>query len=167
MMSVRLNDRDLGTDLNNLRNLDRNSLIQEWRKRFRSSPPKYTSSQFLKLALSYELQCRRSGGLSAEVKRGLRSVLVNGKVVDASNPAPGSSVTPLLSAGTELIREWNGRNYQVQVTDDGFLLDGKKYRSLSAIARKITGARWSGPRFFGLNGNADLNHKSTQSGNMA
>ena len=48
------------------------------------------------------------------------------------------------------MREWNGRMHVVDVTDDGFLFDGKPYRSLSAIARRITGAHWSGPRFFGL-----------------
>lgn len=52
--------------------------------------------------------------------------------------------------GTHLVREWNGRTYQVEVLENGFRLDGKYYRSLSAIARKITGAHWSGPRFFGM-----------------
>lgn len=56
---------------------------------------------------------------------------------------------PLLP-GTRLLREWNGRQHFVDVVDDGFLFDGKAYRSLSAIARRITGAHWSGPRFFGL-----------------
>ena len=55
-----------------------------------------------------------------------------------------------LQPGARLVREWNGRAYIVEVTDDGFLLDDKLYRSLSAIARAITGAHWSGPRFFGL-----------------
>lgn len=55
-----------------------------------------------------------------------------------------------LSAGHHLVREWNGRTYQVEVLDKGFRMDGKTHRSLSAIARKITGAEWSGPRFFGL-----------------
>jgi hypothetical protein len=59
--------------------------------------------------------------------------------------------SPLLSTGTQLVREWNGRPYRVEVTEAGFVLDGKCYSSLSAIAKKITGAHWSGPRFFGLN----------------
>jgi hypothetical protein len=61
---------------------------------------------------------------------------------------PASSLT--LRPGTHLVCEWNGRSYQVEVLDDGFQMDGKSYRSLSAIARKITGAHWSGLRFFGL-----------------
>jgi hypothetical protein len=48
------------------------------------------------------------------------------------------------------MREWNGRTYQVEATKEGYVLDGTTYRSLSAIAKKITGAHWSGPRFFGL-----------------
>lgn len=56
----------------------------------------------------------------------------------------------VLSAGTRLVRDWNGRRHCVDVGDKGFIFDGKTYRSLSAIARKITGAHWSGPRFFGL-----------------
>jgi len=56
----------------------------------------------------------------------------------------------LLSPGVQLVREWNGRTWQVEVLEDGFACRGKTYRSLSAIARMITGTRWSGPRFFGL-----------------
>ncbi|WP_082376880.1 DUF2924 domain-containing protein [Ahrensia marina] len=55
-----------------------------------------------------------------------------------------------IRAGTHLVREWNRRTYQVEALEKGFQLDGKTYRSLSAIAKKITGAHWSGPRFFGL-----------------
>lgn len=66
---------------------------------------------------------------------------------------------PLLSTGTQLVREWNGRPYRVEVTEAGFELDGKCYSSLSAIAKNITGAHWSGPRFFGLN---KANHPTRQ-----
>ena len=57
---------------------------------------------------------------------------------------------PALRPGTRLVREWNGRTHVVDVSEDGFVFDGKTYRSLSAIAKRITGAHWSGPRFFGL-----------------
>lgn len=60
---------------------------------------------------------------------------------------------PSIAAGSRLAREWNGKTHVVDVTDDGFFYAGKTYRSLSAIARAITGARWSGPRFFGLDRN--------------
>ena len=60
--------------------------------------------------------------------------------------APAGSV----SAGTHLVREWNGRTYQVEVIDNGYRFDGKTYPSLTTIAKRITGTHWSGPRFFGL-----------------
>lgn len=55
-----------------------------------------------------------------------------------------------MTSGAQLLREWNGRTYRVIVTDDGYEMDGRTYRSLSAIAKHITGAHWSGPRFFGV-----------------
>ena len=61
-------------------------------------------------------------------------------------PLPAGSV----SAGTHLVREWNGRTYQVEVIDNGYRFDGKTYPSLTTIAKRITGTHWSGPRFFGL-----------------
>ena len=64
-------------------------------------------------------------------------------------PARGGAA-PALAPGSRLIREWRGRTHTVDVLDSGFRCDGKQYRSLSEIARAITGARWSGPRFFGL-----------------
>ena len=65
---------------------------------------------------------------------------------DPSSGAPAESV----SAGTHLVREWNGRTYQVEVIDNGYRFDGKTYPSLTTIAKRITGTHWSGPRFFGL-----------------
>ena len=67
-------------------------------------------------------------------------------MADAKPPKP----TIALSAGARLLREWNGRQYMVEVAERGYVLDGKTFRSLSGIARHITGAHWSGPRFFGL-----------------
>ncbi|MCO5065034.1 MAG: DUF2924 domain-containing protein [Rhizobiaceae bacterium] len=70
---------------------------------------------------------------------------------ERSPPYPTSPVERrLLVPGARLLRDWNGRAYVVDVIEEGFLYEGVTYRSLSAIARRITGARWSGPRFFGL-----------------
>ena len=70
----------------------------------------------------------------------------------SKSPSLGISPRPVqpLLAGARLFRQWNGRQHFVEVTDDGFVFEGKTYRSLSAIARSITGTQWSGPRFFGL-----------------
>ena len=58
--------------------------------------------------------------------------------------------SPTLQPGSRLLREWNGTTHVVDITDAGYVWNGKSHRSLSAIAREITGARWSGPRFFGI-----------------
>lgn len=103
-------------------------------------PASRLSLRFLRKALIFELQCKELGGHSAAIRRQLRADL---------NPAtaPAQTLTP----DTQLVREWNGRVYRVKVTADGFVMDGQSYSSLSAIAKRITGAEWSGPRFFGLN----------------
>ena len=125
--------------------LGRIELVELWSTTHGRSPPKHLSTKFLRRALAYEIQCKQIGGLSAETRRALRAAL---KHNGPSNS--GSSGPPVLSAGTQLVREWNGRTYRVDVLDNGFRLDGNLYPSISAIARKITGTKWSGPRFFGL-----------------
>jgi Protein of unknown function (DUF2924) len=130
--------------------LARDECIEGWRKQFGREPPKYVSVQFMRRALTYEAQVKTHGGHSPTVRRALERSLKavrkpNGK---AGSAPPASSLS--LRSGTHLVRKWNGRSYQVEVLEDGFQMDGKRYRSLSAIARKITGAHWSGPRFFGL-----------------
>ena len=121
-------------------------MLSEWEAVFGSPPPPYLSVPFMQKAISFEQQCKALGGLPAATRRVLKQI-AKGDDIAAAAPAK-------LSTGTHLVREWNGRTYQVHVTDDGFELDGKKYASLSAIAKHITGATWSGPRFFGLNGNS-------------
>ncbi|WP_263619082.1 DUF2924 domain-containing protein [Ruegeria profundi] len=96
----------------------------------------------MRKAVAYEAQCRLSGGLSAATRRRLRQI-AEGKPIAVSS---GSD----LRSGSYLVREWNGRTYQVEVTEGGYCMDGKDWPSLSAIAKHITGTTWSGPRFFGL-----------------
>ena len=135
--------------------LDREACIEGWRKHFGHPPPKYVSVRFMRKALAYEAQVKALGGHSPAVRRALERALKgdrrpNGKAKVGSTGSSSMSPSPVLRPGTHLVREWNGRSYQVEVLEDGFQMDGKQYRSLSAIARKITGAHWSGPRFFGL-----------------
>jgi hypothetical protein len=98
------------------------------------------SSPFLRRFLGFELQARESGGLP----KGFLA-----KLKKAARDDPGVA-SPALKPGGRLIREWNGVTHVVDVVDGGFLWNGQRYASLSPIARAITGARWSGPRFFGL-----------------
>lgn len=112
-------------------------LRREWASVFREKAP-MVSSNLLRLALGYEVQQRAFGKLPATYARVLRQ--------EAELPKPKVE----LKLGTRLLREWNGRMHSVLVTEDGFEFDGKAYPTLSAVAVKITGAHWSGPRFFGL-----------------
>ena len=120
----------------------RPATLEEWKAHFGSLPPAYLSVPFMQKAISYEQQCKEQGGVSAAARRALRQI-AGGEDVSVVTP-------PKLSTGAHLVREWNGRTYQVQVTNEGFEMDGRTWRSLSAIAKHITGATWSGPRFFGL-----------------
>jgi len=106
-------------------------------------PPRLRSETLRRL-LAYEVQARALGGLTAREKRSLRSI-------EAGKHSAVSNVT-VTTPGTHLVREWNGRIYRVEVTKVGYVLDGTTYRSLSAVAKRITGTAWSGPRFFGLAG---------------
>jgi len=92
--------------------------------------------------LARERQVRRLGGYSAQIRRALKAA--------QQNPERDSRSTRAAVPGSWLMREWNGRTYRVEVTSSGYVLDGQTYASLSTVAKRITGAHWSGPRFFGL-----------------
>lgn len=115
----------------------------EWRRLMKSPPPPAFGAGLLGRALAYRGQEKALGGLSsADIKRLLRMVKTGSdlKLTAVSEVRPG----------TWLSRTWHGEVHQVVVLDDGIEYRGERYASLSAVARKITGARWSGPRFFGL-----------------
>ncbi|MBU0554924.1 MAG: DUF2924 domain-containing protein [Alphaproteobacteria bacterium] len=95
--------------------------------------------------LAQRLQEKRLGGLPALVARELARI-GDASPATAATPRTAISLTP----GARLVREWNGRTIVVDVREDGFTWEGQHYRSLSMIARAVTGAQWSGPRFFGL-----------------
>jgi Protein of unknown function (DUF2924) len=125
--------------------LDRAALSAAWLEIMGSPVPKGLSQPFLRRFLAFELQARNSGRLPKGFAARLRAAA-------AGESRPKS---PGLRPGGRLFREWNGKTHVVEVTDDGFLWNGASHRSLSAIAREITGAHWSGPRFFGLTKKAD------------
>jgi len=118
--------------------VDRAECLERWREVFGRPPPKYLSAQFMQRVLIWEMQSRASGGVSAKTTRRLKQI------------ASGKTVSTKAQPGSHLVREWNGRTYQVEVTGRGYVMDGKTWRSLSAVAKHITGAHWSGPRFFGV-----------------
>ena len=118
--------------------LDRVACLDRWREAFGCPPPKNLSLQFLKRLLIWETQNQMLGGVSVKTTRRLKQIAVGNAFPSTAKP------------GSHLVREWNGRTYQVEVVDGGYVMDGKSWRSLSAIAKHITGAHWSGPRFFGV-----------------
>lgn len=116
-------------------------LRREWRRLHGMQPPKSLSRDLLLRGITYKIQERAFGGLSKSVLRKLSEAPSN--VVRPATPVR-------VKVGTRLVREWNGQTHTVLVHADGVEWRGKLYRSLSVVARKITGAHWSGPRFFGL-----------------
>ena len=118
----------------------------EWRRLYRATPPIRLSRDLLIRGVAYRVQEYAHGGLSLGTKRRLRSLC---KGADRqAGPAAAPAVT--LKPGTKLVREWRGRVHTVIVLDHGFDYEGEIHRSLTQIAGRITGARWSGPVFFGL-----------------
>jgi len=138
-MSGRLN---IQARMSELEDLDRSGLRVAWIKLFEMAPPHHLSMTFMRKAIIFEEQCRQFGGLSPALKRALK---------DAADGKPiSSAAVTACKPGTQLIREWNGKNFKVEVKEDGYQMDGDHFKSLSAIALHITGTSWSGPRFFGL-----------------
>ncbi len=129
-----------------LADLRRPGLIDRWQALHGASPPKGLSRRLLVLAIAYRMQVKRYGGMTSAARRRLR---VAGRD-DGARREPKTNGAPQLAPGTRLVREWNGVTHVVDAVDGGFIWQGARYGSLSAVARAITGARWSGPRFFGL-----------------
>jgi hypothetical protein len=143
------NHRDAIVQIENLDQLSRAELRALWTEELAENPPASLGRDILALGIAYARQERRYGGLSKTVAKELDRL--SARVLrDGNTDTPQLPTTPLPRTGTILVREWQGATHHVTVTDDGFLWNGKIHRSLSTIARAITGTRWNGPRFFGL-----------------
>jgi hypothetical protein len=118
--------------------MDRAALIATWSDLFEVPVPKSLSRPFLRRFLAFEVQARQFGGLPRTFLKDLK------RQVRAQAHGPG------IKPGGRLLREWDGVTHSVEVIKGGYRWNGEIYRSLSSVARAITGARWSGPRFFGL-----------------
>jgi hypothetical protein len=138
----------LSIELQKLAALMGKDLKVRYRNLYRSEPPPGLSRSLLLRALAYRLQEVALGGLSRSTRRRLA------KAASGSTDGPAATLIPILQTqpGTVLIREWHGIAYHVTVLEHGVRYGGEHYRSLSQVARLITGTRWSGPAFFGLRG---------------
>lgn len=141
---------DITARLAALDDMDLTMLRAEWRRLYRSQAPRLSRMLMIR-ALAYRLQERSVGGLTPATAR--RLLAFNGGDEEGSGDRGKARAEP--RPGTRLVREWNGRTYTVRVTDEGYRYGNEIYRSLTGVAREITGAHWSGPRFFGLNAKPD------------
>lgn len=132
-------------ELDRTRSLKSAELRLEWKRLYQSSPPKISRDLFV-LALGYRIQELQYGGLGKATRRKLQTVAKSLRTNGRVGPMPSLTLKP----GARLVREWHGRTHTVTVTEEGFEYAGNIYPSLSKIAKQITHAHWSGPRFFGL-----------------
>ena len=114
--------------------MDLHQLRAEWRRRH-GAPPKLRSPELVRYALAWRMQTEAFGAIHPALRKRLRGT--------------GGPINRF-DAGARITREWLGVSHEVEVIDGGFLYAGQRWRSLSEIARRITGSRWNGPRFFGL-----------------
>jgi hypothetical protein len=125
--------------------LSAQELQLKWRDLRCGEPTAPASRDLLVREIAYKMQERVHGGLPLTIKRRLRALAEEFEAKGAGALVPAA----LLKPGTRL-REWSGKTHTVIVLDDGFEYEGDRYQSLTQIARRITDAHWSGPRFFGL-----------------
>ena len=137
---------DLDERIAELHTLRRERLLQDWEKLWKRKPPKYISRVLLIRSIAYKLQEHIHGGLSPTCQKALAALIRSAKL-DGAKPASSADT---MRVGTRLQREWKGECYEVIVTAQGYVYKGQVYKSLSQIARIITGTRWNGPAFFGL-----------------
>src|SRR3981081_1551495 len=136
----------LEAEIARLPDLGHEELRQRWKLLFGRPAPKSLRRKFMARAVAYQMQVAAYGGLSAATKRRLREIanaISNGARTGVFR---GVQIKP----GTQLIRQWQNTTHTVMVLDEGFALDGRTYKSLSAIAKAITGTNWNGYAFFGI-----------------
>jgi len=152
---------DLSQHMAALSGLTAQQLRDEWRRLYRGQPPRLSRDLLIR-SIAYRMQELAHGGLSKATQRMLATMT---KELEANGNV---SVAPDLRvrSGARLVREWRGRTHTVSVTNDGFEYAGKAYASLTKIAHEITGAHWSGPRFFGLNRKQETGRSRSSGGHL-
>ena len=130
-----------------LRSLSRQRLLDLWQELYGVAPPSGIRREVMIPFLAYRIQENAEGGLSAAVRAQIKSVARN---LENSRNSPSRSTRSRIKTGTRVLRRWGREMHEVSVTETGYEYRGHSYRSLSEIARLITGTRWSGPAFFEL-----------------
>ncbi len=137
----------LARDLAALPGLPLDDLKARWRELYGTPPPPKLSRKLMVRAIAYRLQEQALGGLGPVTRRRLARAAED---IGAGRPPSAGSST--IKPGTRLLREWQGVTHEVTILETGVQYRGETWASLSAVAREITGTRWSGPVFFGLKG---------------
>jgi DUF2924 family protein len=136
----------LCTEIADLSKADIKDLRERCKVLYAKEPSAHIGRSFLVRAVAYRLQEKAFGGVKLSTGRLLARVAEE----TANEISPKKPRSRKAGTGTMLVREWQGNVHRVTMLDDGVSFNGKRYRSLSEVAREITGSRWSGPRFFGL-----------------
>ena len=136
----------LAQELKDLETRGDDELKNRWRSLYGTKPPQKIHRTLLIAAVAHRMQENALGALKSSVRRDLMQAANN-----PATPRPSPHYPSLRPrAGTVLVRDWGGVTHQAKVLEDGILFRSKRYKSLSEVARVITGSRWSGPLFFGL-----------------
>lgn len=145
-MRRQFDERALEIEIARLRDLELTELRAVWKKHYGSIAPKTVRRKILILSIAWRIQADALGGLKPATRKHLREVAEAAR----TGAVPPVRAAPRTRAGTRLMRVWQGKTHTVTVLGDGFEWQGSRYRSLSQIARLITGTRWNGPVFFGV-----------------
>jgi Protein of unknown function (DUF2924) len=137
---------DVSNRIAQLRSLSRKKLIELWQELYGKASPPEIRRELMVPFLAYRMQEKRYGGLKTSTRSELRRIARSLE----RKPSAELSIRPRIKLGTRLCRRWRGKMHEIFVTESGYEYCGIGYRSLSEVARKITGTRWSGPAFFGL-----------------
>jgi Protein of unknown function (DUF2924) len=149
-MNRRIEDRKLRAEVARMRDLDLPELRAIWRKHYGTTAPKTLRRKILILSIAWRIQADAAGGLKPATRKYLRQVAESARFGTIMRPPP----PPRIKAGTKLIRVWQDKTHIVTALVDGFEWQGSRYRSLSEIARTMTGTRWNGLVFFGVKSKA-------------
>lgn len=136
---------DPETEIDLLKTMSIAGLRFRWEGTFKTEPPKAFGPDLLRRSLAQKIQEDLHGGLPATTRKLLNQLMAQGAKSSGKIVAPRQ-----IKPGAILIRQWKGKTHRVTVLANGFLFQNKPFSNLSEIARSITGARWNGPRFFGL-----------------
>jgi len=148
----------LASELQGLETLDDDELKHRWGLLYGTKPPQKIHRSLLIAGVAHRLQENALGSLKSSVRRHMIQAVSN---PDTAHPSPHyANLRP--GVGTVLVRDWGGVTHQAKVLEDGVLFRGKRFKSLSEVARVITGSRWSGLLFFGLKSNARESNYGTR-----